>query len=132
MDTRTGAGTAGTRTRLGLGEDSVGNPRRAQISQFELVELILPLIETRQTAPSRAVRGKSRESRQQYLSQLRIYYRISAAVSQSTPYYILYPCLSQLRFGTVAVFVIGQGGPEVVASQRLAAQNGQRWVVVKI
>ena len=41
------AGTEGM-PRLGRGDDSVGNPHRAQISQFELFELILLLTSDKQ------------------------------------------------------------------------------------
>ena len=64
-------------SRIGRGDDTVGNPHRAQISQFELFEVkfisrafrVCPLVEIRQTAPCQAIRGKSSDSRQQYLSQ---------------------------------------------------------------
>ena len=48
---------------LGRGDDTVGNPHRAQISQFELFELFLFILEIRQTIFYRAIRDL------QYLSQ---------------------------------------------------------------
>ena len=45
-------------TILGRGDDAVGNPHRAQFSQFEFVELFA-LIEFRQTILCRAVRANS-------------------------------------------------------------------------
>ena len=59
------------------GAFAVGHPHRTQISQFELSSSnfsirafrAYPLIEIRQTVPCRAIRGKSSDSRQQYLSQ---------------------------------------------------------------
>ena len=61
---------------LGRRDNMVGNPHRAQISEFELFELkfinwsfsSFILVEIRQTVPCRAIRGKSSDSRQQYLS----------------------------------------------------------------
>ena len=47
-----------TRRYIRKWDDTVGNPHRAQIVQFELFELIL-LLKTRQTAPCRAARGSS-------------------------------------------------------------------------
>ena len=47
---------------IGRGDDTVGNPHGAQVSKFELFELIL-IIEIRQTAACRGIQ------RQQYLSQ---------------------------------------------------------------
>ena len=44
---------------LGRGDDTVGDPHRAQIPQFELFELILLLRLIRQTFPCRAIRGNS-------------------------------------------------------------------------
>ena len=73
--------------RIGRGDDTVGNPHRAQNYQFEFLELkfinlsfsssnllirafrAYPLIEIRPTVPCRAIRGNSSDSRQQYLSQ---------------------------------------------------------------
>ena len=65
------------------GDDMVGNPHRAQVSQFELLERkyirkhtqqirasrVYRLVEIRQTVPCRAIRGKSSDSRRQYISQ---------------------------------------------------------------
>ena len=44
---------------VGRGDDTDGNPDRAQISQFELFELVLLWNLHTQTAPCRAVRGSS-------------------------------------------------------------------------
>ena len=61
--------------RLGRGDDTVGSPHQAQMSQFELFELkflnssLSSCLYYRQTAPRRAIRGKSSDSRQQHLSQ---------------------------------------------------------------
>ena len=62
---------------FGRGDDAVGNPHRARNSQFELFELTylnssfssLSSYWIRQTSPRRAIRGKSSDSRQRYLSQ---------------------------------------------------------------
>ena len=43
---------------FGRGVDTVGNPPRAQIYRFELLELT-PLVETRQTVHRRAIRAIS-------------------------------------------------------------------------
>ena len=64
-------------SRIGRGDDTVGSPHRAQISQFELFGLKVlnssfssfPLTEVRRRVSYRTIRGKSRDSRQQYLSQ---------------------------------------------------------------
>ena len=42
--------------KFGRGDDTVGNPHRAQISQFELFELTL-LLKLDTGAPCRAIRG---------------------------------------------------------------------------
>ena len=46
-------------TGFGRGDDTVGNPHRAHISQFEFFELSLTLNLYRQTVPCRAIRGNS-------------------------------------------------------------------------
>ena len=57
-----------SKTLIGRGDDTVGNPHRAQICQFDVFELmflsmrafrVYPLVETRHTAPCRAIRGSS-------------------------------------------------------------------------
>ena len=48
----------GPAQEFGRGDDTVGNPHRAQISQFELFELVL-LLELDKTVPRRAIRGSS-------------------------------------------------------------------------
>ena len=72
-----GFGVRGRRLQIfGRRDGTVGNPHRAQISQFEFFELKFlnsscsSLSSWDYTgAPCRAIRGKSSDSRQQYLSQ---------------------------------------------------------------
>ena len=59
------------RPDFGRGDDTVGDPHRAQISQFELFELfeLILSLKLNRRFPVEQIRGRSSDSSRQHLSQ---------------------------------------------------------------